>query len=123
MRILSIDDAKFIRSKIRNTVIEMDHDFLEAENGSEALQLLDKTGMVDLILLDYNMPVMDGIETLKRLKADSRFCMIPVVMVTTEIEKTKVIDALQNGAVDYVMKPFEDEDLVQKISRHLPQCG
>ncbi len=123
MRILSIDDARFIRSKIEGIVVEMGHDFLEAENGAQALQLLGKLGTVDLILLDYNMPVMDGIETLKRLKSDSLYRQIPVVMVTTEIEKAKVVEALQNGAVDYLMKPFEDEDLVQKISRHVAECG
>ncbi len=117
MRILSIDDAHFIRLKIAQIVAEMNQEFLEAENGEAALSLLQQQGPVDLILLDYNMPVMDGMQTLKRLKSDERYKAIPVIMVTTEVERMKIVEALSNGACDYLMKPFENDDLMTKIAR------
>ncbi len=120
MRILSVDDSKTIRDLIRNAVDVMGFDFLGATHGEEALEVLVReNGKIDLILLDWNMPVMDGISFLKAAKADPRFKDIPVTMVTTEIERHKVINAIANGAKNYVMKPFTQEDLISKIMESL----
>ena len=119
MRVLSVDDSRATRQFIHNAVDVLGFDFLEASDGQEGLNLLEKEGAVDLILLDWNMPVMDGITMLKQLKADPRFKDIPVTMVTTEIERHKVIAAIECGAKNYVMKPFTQEDLIAKVLESL----
>jgi two-component system chemotaxis response regulator CheY len=119
MKILSVDDSKTMRQIIRNTVEVLGHDFLEAENGKRALDVLKTAGTVDMILLDWNMPEMDGITLLKTLKADPNYRDIPVTMVTTESERVRVIDAIKSGAKNYVTKPFTQEQLIAKIQESL----
>jgi len=120
MRIMSVDDSKAVRQHIRVATDLLGFELLEAGDGQEALDILamQQEG-VDLILLDWNMPVMDGYETLKRIKADTRFKHIPVTMVTTETERLKVVAAIGAGAKNYVMKPFTQEDLIGKIMESL----
>lgn len=119
MRVLSVDDSKATRMFVKNAVDVLGFDFLEAEDGQQALDLLEKEGAVDLILLDWNMPVMNGVEFLEKVKSDERFKDIPVTMVTTEIERHKVVEAVGKGAKNYVMKPFTQEDLIGKIMESL----
>jgi two-component system chemotaxis response regulator CheY len=119
MKILSVDDSRTMRQIIRNTVEVLGYDFYEAENGRQALNVLDDRGTVDMILLDWNMPEMDGITLLKTLKADERYKNIPVTMVTTESERVRVIDAIKAGAKNYVTKPFTQEILISKIQECL----
>ena len=120
MRILSVDDSRSIRLIIKNAVDVLGFDFLEAGDGREAWQVLEQEqGKLDLILLDWNMPVMDGFELLQKLKADDRFKGIPVIMVSTEGERGRVIDAIRVGAKNYVIKPFTQEELAGKILESL----
>ena len=115
-KILSVDDSAIMRKIIRGSSDVLGFDFLEAENGEQALAVLsDQYPDVSLILLDWNMPVMDGFQTLKALKADSRFSGIPVMMVTTEGERTNIIEAVKAGAKHYLVKPFTPEDLTARI--------
>ncbi len=116
MKILSVDDSAMIRKIIARSISVLGFDLLEAGNGVEALDVLEKNYTeTDLILLDWNMPEMDGFETLQRIKADDRFKHIPVMMVTTEVERSNVIKAIQAGAKNYLSKPFTPEDLTTKI--------
>jgi len=120
MKILSADDSVMIRKVIKNAVEVLGHGFLEAKDGVEAIEVLDKEySDVGLILLDWNMPRMNGLDVLKKVKSDPRFKNIPVMMVTTEVERAKVIEAIANGAKNYVMKPFSHEDLIAKIMQSL----
>ena len=119
MKIMSVDDSKATRMFVGNAVEVLGFEFLQAEDGQDALNVLEKEGAVDLILLDWNMPVMNGIEFLEKVKADDRFKHIPVTMVTTEIERHKVVQAVGKGAKNYVMKPFTQEDLIGKIMESL----
>ena len=120
MNIMSVDDSKAMRMIIKNAVDVLGYGFVEACNGKEALDLLEQgCSDIGLILLDWNMPVMDGMETLVMVKRDERFRSIPVTMVTTEVERHKVIEAITKGAKNYVMKPFSQEDLVAKILESL----
>jgi len=119
MKIMSIDDSRATRMFVRNAVDVLGFDFTEAEDGEKAFEVLERESPVDLILLDWNMPVMNGIEFLVKLKADDRYKEIPVTMVTTEIERHKVIEAIGKGAKNYVMKPFTQEDLIGKIMESL----
>jgi len=117
-KILSVDDSATMRRIIGRAVSVLGFDFLEAENGLQALSLLEKeASTLDLIILDVNMPEMDGFETLTRIKADGRFKNIPVMMVTTESDRARIVQAIQAGAVNYLTKPFNQEDLASKIAQ------
>lgn len=120
MKVLSADDSIMMRKVIRNTVESLGCGFLEAADGAEALSVLDKNhAEIGLVLLDWNMPGMNGIEVLKRIKGDARFQNIPVIMVTTEIDRKKMIEAVACGARDYITKPFSQEDLREKVRQGL----
>jgi two-component system chemotaxis response regulator CheY len=120
MKVLSADDSLMIRRVIKNAVDVLGHGFLEAKDGQEALEIMEKEyADVGLVLLDWNMPRMNGFEVLKKLKSDDRFKNIPVVMVTTEVERAKVVEAISAGAKNYVMKPFSHEDLIAKMMQSL----
>lgn len=116
MKILSVDDSKIIRRIVSGTVELLGYEMLEASNGEEALDVLSRNHeYIVLVLLDWNMPRMDGYELLCRMKTDQRYSGIPVMMVTTECERTNIIRALRAGAKHYVTKPFTQEDLAARI--------
>jgi two-component system chemotaxis response regulator CheY len=120
MRVLSVDDSATARLYVKRAVEVLGFEFLEAAGAKEAFELLAREeGKVDLILLDWHMPEMDGMGMLKLLKADARFKDIPITMVTTEVERASVIEAIEAGAKHYVMKPFAMEALVAKILESL----
>lgn len=120
MKILSADDSAMIRKVIRGAVEMIGHELLEAKDGQEALEILERWhSEIGLILLDWNMPRLDGLSVLKKIQADPRYKSIPVMMVTTEIERTRVVEAVEAGARNYLMKPFTQADLVAKISETL----
>lgn len=120
MRVLSVDDSKTIRQTVQNMVEVIGVEFYEAENGLEGIKMLEKLdGKIDLIMLDWEMPEMDGFEFLKTVKADKRFRAIPVIMLTTISQKEKVIDAIRAGAKQYITKPFSSEDLLTKMVQTL----
>lgn len=120
MRILSVDDSKLIRMYVRNATEVLGFEFLEADNGRDALKVLDaQAGKVDLILLDWHMPEMNGLDFLKKVKSDQRYMHIPVTMVTTEVERASVIEAVEAGAKNYLMKPFTQDKLTAKILESL----
>lgn len=115
-KILTVDDSRIIRRIISGAVELLGFEVLEAENGQMALEELIAHGEeVKLILLDWNMPVMDGYSTLEAIKADPKTRGIPVMMVTTEAEKTNVIKAIKAGASHYLTKPFTQEDLMSRM--------
>ena len=116
MRILSVDDSKATRQFIKRAIDVLGFEFLEAADGKDGLELLNKEeGNIDLILLDWKMPVMDGMEMLEILKSSDLFKNIPVTFVSTELERQKVSEAVSKGAKNYLIKPFSQEDLIGKI--------
>jgi len=120
MKILSADDSSMIRKVIKGAVEMIGHELLEARDGQEALEVLEaRSSEIGLVLLDWNMPRLDGLSVLKKMQEDSRFRHIPAMMVTTEVERTKVVEAVKAGAKNYVMKPFSQADLVSKITETL----
>lgn len=111
-RILLVDDSRAVRLAAGRMVRQLGFEVLEAEDGQDALRVVREQGPVDAVLLDWNMPVMDGLSFLKALRAD---CSIPqpkVVMCTTENDMQRIIEAIQAGANEYIMKPF-NEDIVR----------
>jgi len=116
MKILSADDSMIMRRIIRGAVDVLGYEFIEAVDGLDALEKIEANYTdLNLILLDWNMPGLDGFSVLQKVKADSRFSHIPVAMITTESEKGKIAEAVKNGAINYVIKPFSQEDLITKI--------
>lgn len=115
MRALVVDDSRSMRAIIGKLLKELGFDVEEAESGVEALEALNRNPTYDLMLLDWNMPHMDGFELLRRLRMEARFEDLPVMMVTTESEFSQVEVALGAGANEYLMKPFDRHALLQKL--------
>lgn len=116
MKILSVDDSAIIRKIMRMAVEVIEYEFMEAADGEEALKVIEQEYKdIALILLDWNMPGIDGFELLKKIKEEERFKHIPVMMVTTESEKLNIIKAIQAGAIHYVIKPFTMEEVTKKM--------
>lgn len=116
--VLIVDDSAAIRKILHRVLVQAEIPLgkvFEASDGMEALAKL-KIEKVGLILSDINMPNMDGIEFLSKLKADDEFKSVPIVMVTTEGSQAKVMQALQLGAVGYVRKPFTAEQIKEKLA-------
>ena len=119
-KILSVDDSATMRKVVGRTVAVLGFDLLEAGNGEEAIEKIKANpGEVALVILDVNMPILDGEETLHRMKADPELSDIPVMMLTTESERTRVLGFIQAGAANYLMKPFSGDDLAAKITSSL----
>ncbi len=115
MKILLVDDSTTMRRIQKNTLEKLGYtEVMEAGDGQEAIASLKKC-KVDLVLMDWNMPNMNGLDALKAIKADPDLKSIPVMMVTSESEKTRIIEAIQSGAANYVVKPFQPETLKEKI--------
>ena len=120
--ILSVDDSRLIRKIMTGPIQALGYDILEASDGLECLdQLHAHPEEVELVLLDCNMPNLDGMETLKAIKADPALSSIPVMIVTTEGEREKMIRAIKAGASQYLTKPFTEDDLLTKMMECLPQ--
>ena len=112
---LVVDDSRAIRMIIARTLRELGYEVREAGNGSEALASLSSGAPADLVMADWNMPVMDGLELLHKIRASPAFGNVPVVMVTTEAEVDQMTTAIEAGATEYVMKPFTKEILADKL--------
>lgn len=113
---LIIDDSRAIRRILGNTIRELGFEVWEAANGREALDRLDEVGEpVSLMLVDWNMPVMNGLEFVTKVRLDARFKSSLLVMVTTETAVDQMVKALDAGANEYIMKPFTKEVIADKL--------
>jgi two-component system chemotaxis response regulator CheY len=113
---LIVDDSRAVRMILSKTLRELGFEVREAANGREALEVIEteKTA-VTLVLADWNMPEINGLELLKRLRRNPELSSLVVVMVTTETELDQMAAALEAGANEYVMKPFTKDILVEKL--------
>jgi len=117
IKILTVDDMATMRRIIKSILNQLGyHNVDEAENGKDALAKL-KQNKYDLVLLDWNMPEMDGITLLKEIRNDPQLKDIPVIMVTAEAKKENVLLAIQSGANNYIVKPFTAETLKEKLDK------
>ena len=116
--VLVVDDSRIMRNIVKNFFSEqkIPCQYLEAADGSEAMDLLMKQP-IDLVLLDWNMPKLSGIDFLKKVRSMSKFEKLPIIMVTSESAKYNVIEALKLGATDYVIKPINGKLFAEKISK------
>jgi two-component system chemotaxis response regulator CheY len=113
---LVVDDSRAVRMILAKTLKELGYEVREAANGKEALDVVAVEGAaVKLVLADWNMPEMNGLDLLKRLRRNPQLASLVVVMVTTETELDQMAAALEAGANEYVMKPFTKDILVEKL--------
>ena len=123
MKILVVDDFATMRKIVKNVLKQIHlENTLEAENGKKALELLNKEE-VDLIISDWIMPEMTGIEFLKACKADPKFKTIPFIMITAEAQRDNVLEAIQAGVDNYIAKPFTPDKLQDAINKARAKAG
>jgi two-component system, chemotaxis family, chemotaxis protein CheY len=115
-RALVVDDSRAMRMILSKTLTESGFEVMQAANGREALEIMDREGpAVGLVLLDWNMPEVTGIEVVETLRSQKAFNTVRLVMVTTETEIEQMARALEAGADEYVMKPFTREAVEDKL--------
>ncbi|MBV9773812.1 MAG: response regulator [Gemmatimonadetes bacterium] len=115
-KILVVDDSRTIRAAIRRILEPLGFEVDEAENGEMALHYCQEWGGVDAILLDIDMPVMDGLTFLGELRRNVHLAQPPVIMCTTHSSFDKISQALELGADEYIMKPFSAEIVSGKLT-------
>ena len=117
-KILLVDDAQTVLLFEKMLLSSLGFQIETANNGQEALDKIKKW-KPDLVLLDYMMPVMDGLTCCRMAKSDRTLKSIPIIMVTTISEQSKVNECFDAGCDDYIFKPFKKEEILQKIRKHL----
>ena len=117
--ILTVDDASTIRKMVSFTLRGAGHEVLESPDGADALVLL-RTRSVDLVITDINMPSMDGLELTRRLRATPAMARTPIVLLTTESDPAKKAEGRAAGATGWIVKPFNQEQLLAIVARVLP---
>jgi len=115
MKLLLVDDSRTMRNIQKNVLRALgEHTITEASDGMEALTAIASAGSAfDLMLFDWNMPNMDGLTLAKRVREKDK--VTPIIMVTTEAEKERIIDAIKAGVNNYVIKPFTPDSLLERV--------
>jgi two-component system chemotaxis response regulator CheY len=115
LKALIVDDSRAMRMILRRLLKSLGFDTVEAEDGQVALTAVREQGPFDIALVDWNMPVMNGLEFILAVRADHDLDPMRIMMVTTETEPTQLVLALEAGASEYLMKPFSSEAVVEKL--------
>ncbi len=115
MRALIVDDSRAIRRIIGDIMKELGYAISEAGNGLEALERLREIGTPDIVLIDWNMPVMNGLDLIRAIRANPEYSDLPLMMVTTETEMERMAMAFMAGVNEYVMKPFDKAAILDKL--------
>ncbi len=119
MKFLVVDDFSTMRRIIKNLLRDIGYtDVVEAEDGKLALSQL-KTGQIDFVITDWNMPNMTGLELLKEIRKEKGFDELPVLMVTAESRKEQIVEAAKSGVNGYIVKPFNAQTLREKLDKIL----
>ena len=123
MKILLVDDSRTMRNIWKKVVTGLDGaEVAEAGDGLEALKEIEASGTpFDLMLVDWNMPNMDGLTLVKKVRETNK--STPIIMVTTEAEKPRIIEAIKAGVNNYVVKPFTPDTLLGKIQETMQKAG
>ena len=116
MRALVIDDSRAMRRIVRGALERLGYDVLEAGHGREGLDVLDGGWVPDLATVDWNMPVMDGLQFVSAVRANPAWRSVTIMIVTSESEHTQIVRALAAGAHEYVIKPFTADALRDKLA-------
>ncbi|MFP4311640.1 MAG: response regulator [Nitriliruptoraceae bacterium] len=115
MRAIVVDDSRATRAILARILGELGFETIQAANGSEALAMLAEQAPVGLALVDWNMPVMDGLDFVREVKGNPELSSIKIVMVTTEGDMDHMVRALEAGADEYAMKPFTAAVIREKL--------
>jgi two-component system chemotaxis response regulator CheY len=116
MQALVVDDSRAMRAILTRLLDGLGFDVAQAGDGQEALEVLGGGVRPDVILVDWNMPVMDGLTFIKQCRAHDEYRDIVLMMVTTESEQAQIVRALAAGAHEYVIKPFTDDIIAEKLA-------
>jgi two-component system chemotaxis response regulator CheY len=116
MRVLTVDDSRTILAMLHHTLSNAGFDVLQAEDGQKGLDIL-KREAVDIIITDINMPVMDGIEFIKHVRATGRHNSLPILILTTETSQDKREQGRSAGGTGWIVKPFDPEKLISVIHK------
>jgi two-component system chemotaxis response regulator CheY len=116
MQALVVDDSRAMRAILTRLLDGLGFDVAQAGDGQEALKVLAGGVRPDVILVDWNMPVMDGLTFIKQCRAHEEYRDIVLMMVTTESEQAQIVRALAAGAHEYVIKPFTEDDIAEKLA-------
>lgn len=117
MKCLIVDDSRIMRNILKNSILNeglKGIDFMEAGDGREALAIIESEE-INLLLLDWNMPHLNGLQLVKKLRNDARYTDLPIIMITSEAAKYNVIEAVKEGVNDYLLKPVSERVLANKI--------
>jgi len=121
MKLLLVDDSKTMRNIQKKVLNEMGGvEFAEAGDGVEALAAIGASGPFDLIMIDWNMPNMDGITLVHKIRETDK--KTPLIMATTEAEKSRVLEAIRAGVNNYVVKPFTPEQLTERVKQTIEKA-
>lgn len=116
MRVLVLDDSTVLRAILKRILEQLGFEVFEAQHGAEGLDHLRRHGAMDVALVDWNMPVMGGLEFVRQVRQDNVHASMPILMVTSETDLTHVVQALEAGANEYVMKPVSRESISEKLA-------
>lgn len=117
MKLVVVDDSSTMRRIIKNTLARLGYkEVFEAEDGKLGWELVNQHDDLGMLITDWNMPVMNGLELVKKVRKDERFKDLPIIMVTTEGGKAEVITALKAGVNNYIVKPFTPQVLKEKLA-------
>jgi two-component system, chemotaxis family, chemotaxis protein CheY len=117
LKLLVVDDSSTMRRIIKNTLARLGYkEVLEGEDGVQGWDALNDNPDIEMLITDWNMPEMNGLELVKKVRADERFVDLPIIMVTTEGGKAEVITALKAGVNNYIVKPFTPQVLKEKLA-------
>ena len=116
MQVLVVDDSRAMRAILTRLLDGLGFDVAQAGDGQEALEVLAGGIRPDVILVDWNMPVMDGLTFIKQCRAHEQYRDIVLMMVTTESEQAQIVRALAAGAHEYVIKPFTEDVIAEKLA-------
>lgn len=124
MKILVVDDFPTMRKIVKTLLGQLGFkNFTEAEHGAEALTILRANPEIEMVVSDWNMPQMTGLELLKAVRADEKLKHLPFLMVTAEAEKENIIEAVKSGVSNYVVKPFTAATLQEKLKKVFPNMA
>lgn len=117
MRILVVDDFSTMRRIVKNILKQLGYtNVVDADDGSSAWEVLNKD-KIDFVISDWNMPTMSGLELLKKIRNSEEFSDLPFLMVTAEAQQENIIEAVQAGVSNYIVKPFTADAIEQKIDK------
>ena len=115
--ILVVDDSSLVRLKVKNTLREEGFQVTEATSGEDVLKNIGNYPIFDLIIMDIILPGRNGLDTIERIKENPRYNLVPVMILSVSNDKENVLKAIEMGAVDFLVKPFDKEELLTRVQR------